>query len=141
MTRIVPEVDPNPASVLLEHTAAIVTAYVCHNNVPPAELPNLIGQVHQSLTGIAKTANETAPLLVPAVPPRKSVTADYIICLEDGKPFKSLKRHLRTSYNLTPEEYREKWGLDPSYPMVAPAYSKIRSNLAKASQLGYRRTR
>lgn len=136
-----PEVDPKPSSVLLAHTVAIVTAYVSHNNVPPTELPTLIGRVHQSLGSIAKTANEVAPLLVPAVPPRKSVTNDYIICLEDGKQFKSLRRHLKTSYNLTPEEYREKWGLDPYYPMVAPAYSKIRSNLAKASRLGYRRTK
>lgn len=137
----IPKVDPKPASTLLEHTAAIVTAYVCHNNVPPAELPNLVGRVHQSLMSIANPASKTAPLLVPAVPPRKSITADYIICLEDGKRFKSLKRHLRTSYNLTPEEYREKWGLDPSYPMVAPGYSQKRSSLAKASRLGYHRTK
>lgn len=136
-----PEVDLKLDSVLLEHISTIVTAYVSHNNVPPKELPNLICRIHQSLGSIINRANEAAPLLVPAVPLRKSVMDDYIICLEDGKKFRSLKPHLKTSYNLTLGQYREKWGFDPAYPMVAPDYSRICSSLAKASRLDHRRTK
>lgn len=122
---------------LLEMVADIVSAYVAHNTVPAAELPKLIERVHGVLTelGTAGTALEK-PDLKPAVPVKKSVHDDFIICLEDGKQFKSLKRHLRTRYNMSPEDYREKWGLNADYPMVAPNYAKQRSQLARAMGLG-----
>ena len=122
---------------LIELSTEIVSAYVSHNAVSPGDLPKLIAEVHGALRALQ--ANETpAPVeeLKPAVPVRKSVANDYIICLEDGKKFKSLKRHLRTHYNLSPEEYREKWGLPADYPMVAPSYSATRSKLAKDTGLG-----
>lgn len=125
-------------AVTVEYTADIVTSYVGHNNVPRKDLPDLIRQVHRSLGGLANPHIDSTISIVPAVAPCKSVTADYIICLEDGKRFKSLKRHLRTSFNLSPDQYRQKWGLDPSYPMVAPGYSKKRSAIAKATRLGFR---
>ena len=122
---------------LIELSTEIVSAYVSHNAVSPTDLPRLIAEVHGALRALQ--TNE-APLpveeLKPAVPVRKSVAADFIICLEDGKKFKSLKRHLRTHYNLSPEEYREKWGLPADYPMVAPNYSATRSKLAKDNGLG-----
>ena len=122
---------------LIELSTEIVAAYVSHNAVSPTDLPKLIADVHGALRSLS--SNE-APLpveeLKPAVPIRKSVAPDYIICLEDGKKFKSLKRHLRTHYNLSPEEYREKWGLPADYPMVAPSYSATRSKLAKDNGLG-----
>ena len=124
-------------SDLIELSTEIVSAYVSHNAVSPGDLPKLIAEVHGALRSLS--SNE-APVAVeelkPAVPIRKSVAADYIICLEDGKKFKSLKRHLRTHYNLSPEEYREKWGLPADYPMVAPSYSATRSKLAKDNGLG-----
>jgi len=122
---------------LIELSTEIVSAYVSHNAVSPGDLPKLIAEVHAALRTLQ--SNETpAPVeeLKPAVPVRKSVAPDYIICLEDGKKFKSLKRHLRTHYNLSPEEYREKWGLPADYPMVAPSYSATRSKLAKDNGLG-----
>jgi len=122
---------------LIELSTEIVSAYVSHNAVSPGDLPKLIAEVHGALRALQ--ANEApAPVeeLKPAVPVRKSVANDYIICLEDGKKFKSLKRHLRTHYNLSPEEYREKWGLPADYPMVAPSYSATRSKLAKDNGLG-----
>ncbi len=126
-----PEVD------LVELSTEIVCAYVSHNAISTADLPRVIADVHMALKGLRSTE---APLLAeelrPAVPVRKSVAPDYIICLEDGKKFKSLKRHLRTHYSLTPEEYREKWGLPADYPMVAPSYSETRSRLAKDNGLG-----
>ena len=122
---------------LIERSTEIVSAYVSHNAVSAIDLPKLIADVHSALRALS--SNE-APLpveeLKPAVPIRKSVAADYIICLEDSKKFKSLKRHLRTHYNLSPEEYREKWGLPADYPMVAPSYSATRSKLAKDNGLG-----
>ena len=122
---------------LIELSTEIVSAYVSHNALSPSDLPKLIADVHGALRTLS--SNE-APLpveeLKPAVPVRKSVAPDYIICLEDGKKFKSLKRHLRTHYNLSPEEYREKWGLPADYPMVAPSYSATRSKLAKDNGLG-----
>ena len=122
---------------LIELSTEIVSAYVSHNALSPSDLPKLIADVHGALRTLS--SNE-APLpveeLKPAVPVRKSVAPDYIICLEDGKKFKSLKRHLRTHYNLSPEEYREKWGLPADYPMVAPNYSATRSKLAKDNGLG-----
>ena len=122
---------------LIELSTEIVSAYVSHNALSPSDLPKLIADVHGALRTLS--SNE-APLpveeLKPAVPVRKSVAPDYIICLEDGKKFNSLKRHLRTHYNLSPEEYREKWGLPADYPMVAPSYSATRSKLAKDNGLG-----
>ncbi|WDR06431.1 MucR family transcriptional regulator [Devosia rhodophyticola] len=124
-------------SDLIELSTEIVSAYVSHNAMSPADLPKLIAEVHAALRALRN--NEAAVVvedLKPAVPVRKSVAPDYIICLEDGKKFKSLKRHLRTHYNLSPEEYREKWGLPSDYPMVAPSYSATRSKLAKDNGLG-----
>ncbi|QPC90310.1 MucR family transcriptional regulator [Mesorhizobium sp. INR15] len=121
---------------LIELTADIVSAYVSNNPVPVGELPNLIASVNAALHGVGQPAVEPAVDLVPAVNPKKSVFPDYIICLEDGKKFKSLKRHLRTDFGLTPDAYRAKWSLPHDYPMVAPNYSASRSALAKASGLG-----
>lgn len=128
--------------MLIELTADVVAAYVSNNPVPAGELPNLIADVHAALGRVGGVA-EQAPVEKPkpAVNPKKSITDDYIVCLEDGKKFKSLKRHLMTHYNLTPEQYREKWGLDPSYPMVAPNYAAARSQLAKEMGLGRKRGR
>ncbi|MEQ1901337.1 MAG: MucR family transcriptional regulator [Devosia sp.] len=122
---------------LIEMSTEIVSAYVSHNALSMNDLPKLISDVHTALRGLkVPGAPEPAEELKPAVPVRKSVAADYIICLEDGKKFKSLKRHLRTHYDLSPEEYREKWGLPADYPMVAPNYSATRSRLAKDNGLG-----
>lgn len=122
---------------LIDLSAEIVSAYVSHNALSATDLPRLIADVHGALKGLrGAPAPEPAEELKPAVPVRKSVAPDYIICLEDGKKFKSLKRHLRTHYNLSPEEYREKWGLPADYPMVAPNYSATRSRLAKDNGLG-----
>lgn len=121
----------------VELTAEIVCAYVGNNAVPASEIPALIKQVHAALSEASATASAPdAPAPEPAVPVNRSITPDYLVCLEDGKKFKSLKRHLRTSYNMTPEEYREKWGLRPDYPMVAPNYAAERSKLAKKIGLG-----
>jgi len=126
---------------LIDLSADIVCAYVSHNALSPTDLPRLIAEVHTALKGLQSAqAPEPVEELKPAVPVRKSVAPDYIICLEDGKKFKSLKRHLRTHYNLSPEEYREKWGLAADYPMVAPNYSATRSRLAKDNGLGRKAT-
>ena len=125
----------------IELTADIVSAYVSNNSVPTSDLPVLIAEVHAALGrvvgGVAPVVPTEAPK--PAIPVKKSITADYLICLEDGKKFKSLKRHLRTQYNMSPEQYREKWGLPPDYPMVAPNYAEARSQLAKKMGLGQQR--
>jgi len=128
------------ADSLIELTADVVAAYVSNNPVQVGDLPSLIADVHAALARVGSAA-EPAPVEKPkpAVNPKRSVFDDYIICLEDGKKFKSLKRHLMTHYNMTPEEYREKWGLDPSYPMVAPSYAAARSALAKKMGLGRKR--
>jgi predicted transcriptional regulator len=120
----------------LDLTAAIVSAYVAKNSVPMANLPELVASVHASLASLngAPEPEKTAP--VPAVPIKKSVTQDYIISLEDGRKFKSLKRHLATHYGLTPDQYRQKWGLPADYPMVAPNYAATRSALARSIGLG-----
>jgi predicted transcriptional regulator len=120
--------------------ADIVAAFVRNNSLRTAELPTLIESVHGAIakTAAGKAEEPVAPQ-APAVPVKKSVTPDYIICLEDGKKFKSLKRHLRTAYNLTPEQYRAKWNLPSDYPMVAPNYAKARSELAKTIGLGQKR--
>jgi predicted transcriptional regulator len=126
----------------VELAAEIVSAYVSNNSVPASELPALLSDVHAAIVRVASGA-VVAVLEVakPAVAPKKSITNDYIVCLEDGRKFKSLKRHLRTQYNLSPEQYREKWSLPPDYPMVAPAYAKARSALAKQMGLGQQRRR
>ena len=122
---------------LIDLGADIVCAYVSHNALSVTDLPRLIADVHNALKGLKSNAVvEIVEELKPAVPVRKSVAPDYIICLEDGKKFKSLKRHLRTHYNLSPEEYRDKWSLAADYPMVAPNYSATRSRLAKDNGLG-----
>ncbi|WP_374565511.1 MucR family transcriptional regulator [Nitratireductor sp. ZSWI3] len=127
-------------SMLIELTAEVVAAYVSNNPVPASELSNLIADVHTAL-GRVSGSPEPEPIekQKPAVNPKRSVHDDYIICLEDGKKFKSLKRHLMTHYGMTPEQYREKWGLDPNYPMVAPSYAVARSQLAKQMGLGRKR--
>ncbi|WP_052003389.1 MucR family transcriptional regulator [Microvirga sp. BSC39] len=124
----------------IELSADIVSAYVSNNSVPASELPALLSSVYSALTKTAQGQQEEPKAeLVPAVSVRKSVTPDAIICLEDGKSFKSLKRHLRTTYDMTPEQYRAKWGLPADYPMVAPNYAKARSELAKTMGLGQQR--
>ncbi len=126
----------------IELTAEIVSAYVSNNTVPASDIPGLINQVHTALSRVSgKSGDATAEPLKPAVSLKKSVTPEYIVCLEDGKKFKSLKRHLRTQYNMTPEQYREKWGLGADYPMVAPNYAAARSQLAKQMGLGQQRRR
>lgn len=117
----------------------IVSAFVSNNPVPAPELPSLIAAVHATLHGLSQPAAAVAEELRPAVPVRRSVQPDFIVCLEDGKKFKSLKRHLRTHYNMTPDAYRQKWGLPPDYPMVAPNYAAARSSLAKSMGLGHQR--
>lgn len=124
----------------VRQTVNLVSAYVSKNPVSQADLNKVIADTHAALlalyTGVAVVQAEPEAQLHPAVPIKKSITPDYLICLEDGEKFKSLKRHLRTEYNLSPEAYREKWGLPRDYPMVAPNYSATRSALAKASGLG-----
>ena len=125
-----------PASpTLLDLTARIVAAHVGANPLPADALPNLIRSVHETLRTL-DAAPSAAARPTPAVPPRKSVFPDYIICLEDGKKLKMLRRHLKTAYNMTPEQYRDRWGLTPDYPMVAPSYTERRSSLAKQIGLG-----
>nr|WP_278116383.1 MucR family transcriptional regulator [Mesorhizobium sp. WSM4875]WIE94775.1 MucR family transcriptional regulator [Mesorhizobium sp. WSM4875] len=132
-----PEEPVDNTDALIELAANVVSAYVSNNPVPVGELAALIGQVHAALQRVMSGAGPEKPAaLNPAVPIRKSVTPDYIISLEDGKKFKSLKRHLSTRYGLTPEEYRAKWGLPADYPMVAPNYATARSALAKTMGLG-----
>ena len=127
---------------LVELATGIVSAYVSHNSVRISELPGLIVEVHRALSGTHAAANEPEPEpLKPAVNPKRSVFPDYIVCLEDGKKFKSLKRHLRTHHDLAPAEYREKWGLADDYPLVAPNYASARSALAKKMGLGQLRRR
>ena len=124
-------------SELLEMTADIVSAYVSNNTLPADGVPGLIASIHAALSTVTTGAPEpVAEVKDPAVPVRKSITPDFLICLEDGRKFKSLKRHLRTKYNMSPEEYRAKWGLAKDYPMVAPNYAKARSDLAKSMGLG-----
>lgn len=118
-------------------TVDIVSAYVGANQVPPQDLPALIRTVYSALKDVGVGVSVAIePALEPAVPIKRSVTPEFIVCLEDGKKFKSLKRHLRTRYGMTPEDYRAKWGLSHDYPMVAPNYAKERSDLAKRMGLG-----
>lgn len=123
-------------------TASIVSAYVSNNATTAAEIPALISQIHAALVRVSTGATDAAAEPAkPAVSVKKSMTSDYLVCLEDGKRFKSLKRHLRTQYNMSPEQYREKWGLPADYPMVAPNYAVARSQLAKKMGLGQQRRR
>ena len=124
-------------SNLLEMTADMFSAYVSNNTVSPEGVAALIGTIHSTMTQLSTGGVQPEPeVKEPAVPIRKSITPDYLICLEDGRKFKSLKRHLRTKYDMSPEEYRAKWGLPKDYPMVAPNYAKARSDLAKQMGLG-----
>jgi len=131
----------NGADLLIELTAEIVAAYVSNNSVAANDLPNVISQVHAALGGATMPVEEVIEKPKPAVSVRRSIQNDYLICLEDGQKFKSLKRHLMTHYGLTPEQYREKWELPADYPMVAPSYAEARSRLAKEMGLGQKRKR
>jgi len=134
--------DNSSGASYIELTATIVSAYVSNNSVPAQDLSALINQVHAALSRVSSGQGEVvSEPLKPAVSVKKSITADFIVCLEDGKKFKSLKRHLRTQYNMTPDQYREKWSLPPDYPMVAPNYAIARSELAKQMGLGQQRRR
>ena len=129
--------DNIAASNYIELAADIVSAYVSNNSVPTGDLPTLISDVHSALLRVGGgTVEIPVEAPKPAIPVKKSVTPDYIVCLEDGKKFKSLKRHLRTQYNMSPDDYRAKWGLPKDYPMVAPNYAASRSALAKSMGLG-----
>ncbi len=133
-----------PGKNFIELTANIVSAYVSNNATPAAEIPTLISQIHAALVRVASGRVEPAAPPAPAKPAiaiKRSVTAEYLVCLEDGKRFKSLKRHLRTQYKMSPEQYRDKWGLPPDYPMVAPNYAVARSQLAKKMGLGQQQRR
>jgi predicted transcriptional regulator len=126
----------------IELTADIVSAYVSNNTVSASDIPSLINQIHSALMRVSSGSTEMpVEPLKPAISVKKSITPEYIVCLEDGKKFKSLKRHLRTQYNMTPEQYREKWDLPADYPMVAPNYAAARSQLAKQMGLGQQRRR
>src|SRR5689334_8947454 len=126
---------------LLTLTADIVAAHVSNNSVAVNDLPNLIQNVHGALTGISQISTAPEPKPEPKVSIRSSIKPDYIVCLEDGKRLKMLKRHLMTHYNMTPDQYRQKWGLSPDYPMVAPNYAEQRRTLAKSIGLGTKRKR
>jgi predicted transcriptional regulator len=121
---------------VLRLTAEVVAAYVRNNPLPAGDLPQVIRAVHGSLTGLETDGSGGGEMPKPAVPINKSITPNYIVCLEDGRKLKMLKRHLRAVYNLTPEEYRARWGLPSNYPMVAPSYAKQRSEFAKKIGLG-----
>ncbi|MEM1314953.1 MAG: MucR family transcriptional regulator [Pseudomonadota bacterium] len=123
-------------SELLALTSDIVSSHVSNNPVSPADLTGVIESVFAKLSELAEDKPEPVVELTPAVPVKKSITDEYIVCLEDGKKLKMLKRHLKTAYDMTPEEYRQKWGLSPDYPMVAPAYARKRQELAKQIGLG-----
>ncbi len=134
MSQEIDRIDAAPADIM-ECASDIVSAYVSNNPIQSAELPDLIREIHATLTTLGSAAG-AAHTPEPAIPVKKSITDDFLICLEDGKKFKSLKRHLRSKYGLSPEEYREKWGLPYDYPMVAPSYARKRSALAKEMGLG-----
>jgi predicted transcriptional regulator len=129
--------EETPAAELLGLTAEIVAAHVSNNPVALADLPNLIQEVYRTLASVGLPVVKPQPdRPQPAVPIKKSITPEYLVCLEDGKKLKMLKRHLQTSYNMTPDQYRERWGLGSDYPMVAPSYAQHRSSLAKKIGLG-----
>ena len=124
---------------LLNYAVDVVTAHVANNPIAPGDVPAFLREVYSTLQELSGQKEAEAPRGEPAVPIKASIKRDYIICLEDGKKFKSLKRHLRTQYNMSPEDYREKWGLPADYPMVAPNYAQARSQLAKKMGLGQQR--
>jgi predicted transcriptional regulator len=126
----------NQQATLMELTTHIASAFLGNNSVAASDLPSLIRNIHAALAGVDQPVEAPVEIKAPAVSIKKSLGEDYLICLEDGRKFKSLKRHLRTKYNLSPDEYRAKWGLPRTYPMVAPAYATARSNLAKQMGLG-----
>jgi len=128
--------DQSNSSEIMQMAVDIVSAYVGNNAISAAQVPEVISSVYGSLMALSETGNGSAEPLNPAVPIRRSITPDYLVCLEDGKKLKMLKRHIRAVYGLTPEEYRMKWGLPADYPMVAPNYAKQRSNFAKQIGLG-----
>jgi predicted transcriptional regulator len=121
---------------LFAYTTEIVSSYVANNTIAVDDIPNVIDQVYKSLVSLGNETNSSGERPQPAVPIKRSITPDFIICLEDGKKLKMLKRHLKTAYNMTPEDYRERWGLPADYPMVAPSYAEKRSKLAKDIGLG-----
>ncbi len=131
--------DSSNANELLGLTTDIVASHVSNNTVAIGDLPQLIQQVYSALANVSVTAAAAAARPQPAVAIKKSISPDYLICLEDGKKLKMLKRHLKTRYNMTPDEYRERWGLPADYPMVAPRYAQQRSDLAKKIGLGTKR--
>ena len=131
--------DQARSSELMALTTDIVSSHVSNNTVAVTDLPSLIQQVYSALSGLGNAPAGSASRPHPAVPIKKSVLPEYIVCLEDGKKLKMLKRHLKTRYNMSPEEYRERWGLSADYPMVAPAYAQQRSDLAKKIGLGTKR--
>ena len=134
MTTASNEVESDPFKILTL-SAEIVAAYVSNNSLSASELPAVIGKVHAELMSLVAPPEPVAEL-VPAVPVKKSVSDDHIVCLEDGKKLKMLKRHLMSAYGMTPDQYRAKWGLAPDYPMVAPAYARTRQDLARRIGLG-----
>ncbi len=129
-------VEDGKRNGLLPMVTEIVSAHLSNNSVTMSDIPRLINEVYTALSGLGQPQSKPAERQEPAIALKKSVTADYIVCLEDGKKLKMLKRHLRTAYGLTPEQYREKWGLPADYPMVAPNYAKKRSTLARQIGLG-----
>jgi predicted transcriptional regulator len=131
--------DHSDKANCIELTANIVSAYVSNNTVSSAEIPILISRVYSALMRISNAVAAPAEPLTPAVPIKRSITPEHLICLEDGKKFKSLKRHLRSQYQMTPDQYRAKWNLPTDYPMVAPKYAAVRSRLAKQMGLGQQR--
>jgi predicted transcriptional regulator len=135
MSLEIPSGGESGDATLIELTTRIVSAYLANNTVKADDLPVLIQNVHESLSGINPDGAKGVPE-TPAVPVQQSITEDHLICLEDGEKFKSLRRHLRSKYDMSPEEYREKWGLPYDYPMVAPSYARRRSMLAKQMGLG-----
>ena len=135
------ENQDNYGETLVTLTADIVSAHVSNNSVAVSDIPLLIANVHNALSGLGERKEEPAARPEPAVSIRSSIKPDYVVCLEDGKKLKMLKRHLKTAYNMTPEAYRERWGLPPEYPMVAPNYAQQRSRLAKEIGLGTRARR
>ena len=138
--RKAPSMTDAAGKSFIDLTANIVSAYLSNNPTPASEIPNLISQIHAALLRVSIGRPEApAEPAKPAVSLKKSINPDYLVCLEDGKRFKSLKRHLRSQYNMTPEQYRDKWGLPADYPMVAPNYAVARSQLAKKMGLGQQR--
>jgi predicted transcriptional regulator len=126
----------DPRATNVAYASGIVSAYVRNNTLPTHELPGLIRSVYAALDGLSQEMAPEPEPLKPAVPIKRSIFKEHIVCLEDGLKFKSLKRHLRSKYGMSPEDYRQKWGLPPDYPMVAPGYSEKRSKLAKKMGLG-----